>query len=91
MPRYEVQHRYRSNDFGPWEKGDQITLDDPEEAAYVNRDSPGTLKEIDPEEAAAAKRAKFEADQAALERTKATKTTSAAKSTSTGTRTTGKL
>lgn len=64
MPRYEVQHKYRSNDFGPWLKGDQITLDDPEEAAYVNRDSPGTLVEIDPEEAAAKKRAKFEAQQA---------------------------
>lgn len=83
MPRYEVQHRYRSNDFGPWVQGDQITLDDPEEAAYVNRDSPGTLLEIDPDEAAAKKRQKFEEQQAALERRKATKTA--------GTRTTGKL
>lgn len=88
MPRYEVQHRYKSNDFGPWEPGDQITLDDPEDAAYVNRDSPGTLKEIDPEEAAAAKRAKFEAEQAALQKTKATKATG---SKATGTRTSGTL
>lgn len=51
MPRYEVQHRYRSNNYGPWEKGDQITLDDPEDAIYVNRDSPGTLLEINPEDA----------------------------------------
>lgn len=83
MPRYEVQHRYRSNDYGPWEPGDQITLDDPEDAAYVNRDSPGTLKEIDAEEAATRKREKFEAEQAVLQRRKATKTT--------GTRTTGTL
>ncbi len=83
MPRYEVQHRYRSNDFGPWEKGDQITLDNPEDAAYVNRDSPDTLKEIDPDEAAAAKRARFEAEQSALDKRRATKAT--------GTRTTGKL
>lgn len=83
MPRYEVQHRYKSNDFGPWEQGDQITLDDPNDAAYVNRDSPGTLAEIDAEEAAAAKRAKFEQDQAALQKRRATKAT--------GTRTTGTL
>lgn len=56
MPRYQVQHNYRSNDYGPWIKGDEVTLDDPEDAAYVNRDSPGTLVEIDPEEQARAKR-----------------------------------
>ncbi|HEY9414188.1 MAG TPA: hypothetical protein VIQ30_05475 [Pseudonocardia sp.] len=60
MPRYEVQHNYKSNDFGPWVTGDQITLDNPEDAAFVNRDSPGTLVEIDPEEAAAKKRARLE-------------------------------
>lgn len=63
MPRYQVQHRYKSNDYGPWEQGDQITLDDPDDAAYVNRDSPGTLVEIDPEKQAAEKRAKFEQQQ----------------------------
>lgn len=83
MPRFEVQHRYRSNDFGPWEKGDQITLDNEDDAAYVNRDSPGTLKEIDPEEEAGRKREKFEQQQAALQRRRATKAT--------GTRTTGAL
>lgn len=61
MPRYQVQHRYKSNDYGPWEQGDQVTLDDPEDAAYVNRDSPGTLVEIDPEKQAAEKRARLEA------------------------------
>lgn len=75
MPRYEVQHRYRSNDFGPWDKGDQITLDNVADAAYVNRDSPGTLKEIDAEEAATRKREKFEAEQSALQRRRATKAT----------------
>lgn len=63
MPRYEVQHRYKSNDYGPWEKGDQVTLDDPEDAAYVNRDSPGTLVEIDPEKQAAEKRRQQQARQ----------------------------
>lgn len=71
MPRYQVQHRYKSNDFGPWEEGDQVTLDDAAEAEYVNRDSPGTLVEIDPEKQAAEKRARLEARQS----TKATRTT----------------
>lgn len=70
MPRYQVQHRYKSNDYGPWEQGDEITLDDPEDAAYVNRDSPGTLVEIDQEKQAAEKRER----QAALTR-KPTRTT----------------
>lgn len=83
MPRFEVQHRYRSNDFGPWEEGDQITLDNADDAAYVNRDSPGTLKEIDAEEAATRKREKFEAEQSALQKRRATKAT--------GARTTGAL
>ncbi|HET8684783.1 MAG TPA: hypothetical protein VFM54_23360 [Micromonosporaceae bacterium] len=57
MPRYQVQHRYRSNDFGPWQAGDEVTLDNPDDAAYVNRDSPGTLVEVDPHEQADRKRA----------------------------------
>lgn len=55
MTRYQVQHRYRSNDYGPFDKGTQIELD-PAEAAWINTDSPGTLAEIDPEEQARAKR-----------------------------------
>lgn len=65
MPRYQVQHRYKSNDYGPWEAGDQITLDNLDDAAYVNRDSPGTLVEIDVEEQAAKKRADVEKRAAA--------------------------
>lgn len=64
MPRYKVQHRYRSNDFGPWEAGDQITLDDPQDAEYVNRDSPGTLVEVDQDAEAAKKRERFAQQQA---------------------------
>lgn len=76
MPRYEVQHRYKSNDFGPWEAGDQVTLDDPADADFVNRDSPGTLVEVDPEEQAAKKRAENEKRQAAAAKPKApTRTT----------------
>lgn len=56
MPRYRVQHRYRSAGYGPWEAGDQITLDDPADAEFVNRDSPGTLVEVDQEAEAEAKR-----------------------------------
>jgi hypothetical protein len=45
MPRYEVLKDYRSGGHGPWEQGSKIELD-PEEAAWVNRDSSDTLKEI---------------------------------------------
>jgi len=44
--RYAVLHNYSSTDFGPWEKGSTIILDE-ESAEWVNRDSPGTLAEID--------------------------------------------
>jgi hypothetical protein len=73
MPRYKVAHRYRSGSFGPWEAGDEVTLDSEEAAGHVNRDSPGTLEKIDPEAAAAEKRAKFEADQAEREKERAAK------------------
>jgi hypothetical protein len=45
MPRYEVLQDYRSGGHGPWEQGSKIELD-AEEAAWVNRDSSGTLKQI---------------------------------------------
>jgi hypothetical protein len=45
MPRYEVLKDYRSGGHGPWEQGSKIELD-AEEAAWVNRDSSDTLKEI---------------------------------------------
>ena len=44
--RYAVMHRYSSTDHGPWEEGTTIELDDAT-AIWVNRDSPGTLAEID--------------------------------------------
>jgi len=47
MPRYEVLQDYRSGAHGPWEKGSRVELDT-EDAAWVNRDSAGTLKQIPP-------------------------------------------
>jgi hypothetical protein len=73
MPRYKVQHRYRSGAFGPWEEGDEVTLDSKADAAHVNRDSPGTLEEIDPDKAAAEKRQRFEHDQEEREKARAAK------------------
>lgn len=60
MPRYLVNHNYRSGTFGPWVAGDRVTLDDAADAEFVNRDSPGALTEIDPEVEAAKKRAETE-------------------------------
>ena len=55
MARYRVEHRYSSSSFGPWAEGDHVELDE-HEAAWVNHDSEGTLKLVDPQEQAAAKR-----------------------------------
>jgi hypothetical protein len=44
--RYAVMHRYSSADYGPWDEGTTIELDGAS-AAWVNRDSPGTLAEVD--------------------------------------------
>jgi len=44
--RYAVMHRYSSTNYGPWDEGTTIELDDVS-AGWVNRDSPGTLAEID--------------------------------------------
>jgi hypothetical protein len=63
MARYEVAHNYRSNDYGPFEKGTQIELD-PAEATWINRDSPGTLVEVDPDEQARVKREARQANEA---------------------------
>ena len=41
MPLFRVAHNYRSS-LGQFVEGDQVELDD-ELAAYINRDSPGTL------------------------------------------------
>lgn len=53
MPRYTVAHAYRAVDnglvLGPWVEGDVVVLD-PDRAAWVNRDSPGTLLQPEPEE-----------------------------------------
>lgn len=57
MARYQVQHRYRSNEYGPWEPDTYVELE-PAEAKWVNHDSPGTLTQVDPDEQAKAKRAK---------------------------------
>jgi hypothetical protein len=44
--RYEVQHRYGSTrdgqQYGPWQAGETVELSD-QDAAWVNRDSPGCL------------------------------------------------
>ncbi|NMO52023.1 hypothetical protein HH310_12550 [Actinoplanes sp. TBRC 11911] len=47
MARYQVAHKYRSTrdgqQFGPYLVGDVVELSD-EDAAWVNRDSPGCLE-----------------------------------------------
>lgn len=63
MARYEVQHNYRSNDYGPYYKGAHVELQS-DEAAWVNKDSPGTLVEIDPEIQAREKRDRRKAETA---------------------------
>jgi hypothetical protein len=57
MSRYEVNWDYKSGAHGPWEAGTYVELD-LDQAEHVNRDSPGVLTEVDPEEQARAKRAK---------------------------------
>lgn len=42
MPRFKVTQDYRSNGVGPLVKGESVELD-AETAAFVDRDSPGTL------------------------------------------------
>lgn len=66
MARYRVQHRYASSTFGPWIEGDHVELG-PDEAAWVNHDSEGTLALVDPQEQARQKREAQEA--AAVRRT----------------------
>lgn len=73
MARYEVQHSYRSNDYGPYERGTQVEMD-PAEADWINRDSPGTLREIDPEAQAKAKREAREAREKATAKSTPAKT-----------------
>jgi len=53
--RYRVMHRYGSSTYGPWVEGDHVELNE-DQAAWVNRDSEGTLKLVDPQEQAEAKR-----------------------------------
>lgn len=62
MPRFQVQWRYKTDHLGPWTQGDEVELQ-PDVAELVNRDSPGVLVEVNPEEAAARKRAKREQDE----------------------------
>lgn len=62
MPRFQVQWKYRANELGPWVEGDEIELQ-ADVAEHVNRDSPGVLVEVDPNEAANRKRAKREQDE----------------------------
>jgi hypothetical protein len=47
MPKYKVQHDYRSGTAGPFFKGETVSLD-AELAEWINRDCKGTLKEIKP-------------------------------------------
>lgn len=49
MQRYIVKQAYRAYRdgqwFGPWEKDTQVELSE-QDAAWVNRDSPGTLAKV---------------------------------------------
>lgn len=72
--RYRVEHRYASSTYGPWSEGDHVELNE-DEAAWVNHDSEGTLKLVDPQEQAREKRERQEeqerrraAEQAARDR-----------------------
>ncbi len=69
MARYQVMHDYASNAFGPWFTGAFVELD-PEQADWVNHDSPGTLERIDPEKQAAEKREAKAAAEAARRKAK---------------------
>lgn len=62
MARYRVEHRYASSTYGPWTEGDHVELD-PEQAEWVNHDSEGTLKLVDPQEQARVKREQQEEDE----------------------------
>lgn len=46
MARYTTNHAYKSHrdgqQFGPWAAGETVDLD-PDDAAWVDRDSPGCL------------------------------------------------
>lgn len=52
--RYRLNHDYAASrdgrTFGPWAKGDEIELDDPADAEWVERDSPGALTEVKPKD-----------------------------------------
>lgn len=48
LRQYQVQHDYASSTGGPWSKGELIWLT-VEQAAALDRDSPGVLKLIAPE------------------------------------------
>lgn len=45
MARYKLNHRYATQDLGPWDAGTEIELTD-NEAAQVERDSPGAITVI---------------------------------------------
>jgi hypothetical protein len=67
MARYRVEHRYSSSTHGPWVEGDHVELD-PEEAEWVNHDSEGTLKLVNPQEQAEEKRERQRAQNERLRR-----------------------
>ena len=43
LKKYTVQWKYRSSLGGPWDKGQEVELNDAD-AEAINRDSPGVLK-----------------------------------------------
>lgn len=64
---YSVQHDYESWDagtrYGPWMAGDQVEVTE-EQAAWLNRTSPGVLKPTKPPRAPRRRRAAGSTDQA---------------------------
>jgi hypothetical protein len=46
MREYRVRKAYRAGNLGPWQPGDVVTLDEVV-AAWVERDSPGTLEPVE--------------------------------------------
>lgn len=46
MPRYRFNHAYRTQTLGPWEKDDQVELEEAV-AEFIGRDSPGAISSLD--------------------------------------------
>ncbi len=67
MPRYRINHRYNSGDFGPYAEGTEVELTE-EEAAWLDHDSPGVVILVDTASERDARQAADRAEMAKYER-----------------------